>query len=235
MSTKRISLHNEVKTQLLELLQTMDEGEQIPTEFELADRFGVCRNTVREAIRVLEEESYLQKRRGIGTFVVRPPAKIQGNLQGSPDIFVMIRSAGQEPKIITEEMYSGALFDARYMSHKMLCPVVYRAYAANGTPVVTNESYFLTPLVTEADLRRKIRGEIRLATFLGDEYGIRLDRSVMHFYSVLPPRRVCEDLRISNSKPVLRLVKWFFSGDVPVLCAHFHLETDKFDLTLAGA
>ena len=44
-------------------------GDQIPTEIELAERFGVARNTVREAIKILVAMGVLEIRRPVGTFV----------------------------------------------------------------------------------------------------------------------------------------------------------------------
>ena len=44
-------------------------GDQIPTEVELAERFGVARNTVREAVKILVAMGVLEIRRPVGTFV----------------------------------------------------------------------------------------------------------------------------------------------------------------------
>jgi len=44
-------------------------GDRIPPEAELAERFGVGRNTVREAIRVLSHSRMLEVRQGDGTYV----------------------------------------------------------------------------------------------------------------------------------------------------------------------
>ncbi len=44
-------------------------GEQIPTEVELSERFGLARNTVREAIKTLVAMGVLEIRRPVGTFV----------------------------------------------------------------------------------------------------------------------------------------------------------------------
>ncbi|MBQ3261671.1 MAG: FadR family transcriptional regulator [Oscillospiraceae bacterium] len=44
-------------------------GDQIPTEIELAERFGVARNTVREAIKILVAMGVLEIRRPVGTFM----------------------------------------------------------------------------------------------------------------------------------------------------------------------
>ena len=44
-------------------------GDQIPTEVELAEKFGVARNTVREAIKIMVAMGVLEIRRPVGTFV----------------------------------------------------------------------------------------------------------------------------------------------------------------------
>ena len=47
-------------------------GDPLPTEQELAERFGVHRSTVREAIRQVEQEGLLQRREGRRLFVCLP-------------------------------------------------------------------------------------------------------------------------------------------------------------------
>ena len=48
-------------------------GGKLPTEAELADRFGVNRHTVRRAIGVLADENVVRSDRGRGTFVISRP------------------------------------------------------------------------------------------------------------------------------------------------------------------
>lgn len=45
-------------------------GEKIPNEFELAQKFGVGRSTIREAVKALVSKGVLEVRRGSGTYVV---------------------------------------------------------------------------------------------------------------------------------------------------------------------
>jgi GntR family transcriptional regulator len=46
-------------------------GDQLPTEFELRDRYGTSRNTVRDAIKRLTSQGLVETRPGQGTFVIR--------------------------------------------------------------------------------------------------------------------------------------------------------------------
>lgn len=45
-------------------------GEKLPNEFELGEKFGVGRSTVREAVKLLTSKGILEVRRGSGTYVV---------------------------------------------------------------------------------------------------------------------------------------------------------------------
>jgi DNA-binding GntR family transcriptional regulator len=44
-------------------------GDKLPTEFELADQYGLSRQTVRHAFRELVEECLVYRVRGVGTFI----------------------------------------------------------------------------------------------------------------------------------------------------------------------
>ena len=44
-------------------------GAKLPSEYELAEKFGVGRSTVREAVKSLATKGILEVRRGAGTFV----------------------------------------------------------------------------------------------------------------------------------------------------------------------
>lgn len=66
-----IPLYIQLKDILLEKIKngSLLEGEQIPSELELGNTYNLSRTTVREAISILVNDGYLEKRNGIGTFV----------------------------------------------------------------------------------------------------------------------------------------------------------------------
>jgi DNA-binding FadR family transcriptional regulator len=73
-----------LKEQVLrQLRRLIDEGElgpgaQLPGERELADRLGVSRGTVREAVQFLQALGLVEIRHGSGTFVRRDPSDREG-------------------------------------------------------------------------------------------------------------------------------------------------------------
>ncbi|MDA3922186.1 MAG: FadR/GntR family transcriptional regulator [Salinisphaera sp.] len=74
MSLARIHKETLVESVIAQLRATVESGEwrvdeRIPVESLLAERLGVSRNTVREAVRVLVHAGLLDTRQGAGTFV----------------------------------------------------------------------------------------------------------------------------------------------------------------------
>jgi GntR family transcriptional regulator len=58
---------------LLDLIESAGVGERLPSERELAARWGVARMTVRKAIERLIEEGRLERRHGSGTYTAQAP------------------------------------------------------------------------------------------------------------------------------------------------------------------
>lgn len=62
----------QVKGELLRLIDGAAAGTMLPTERDLAERFGTSRTTVRQAISELVVEGRLERTQGSGTFVAEP-------------------------------------------------------------------------------------------------------------------------------------------------------------------
>ena len=67
----RLSLVEQVAEQMAQLIEQgqWKVGEKLPPEMELMDKFGVSRNTLREAIRALVHAGLLETKQGSGTLV----------------------------------------------------------------------------------------------------------------------------------------------------------------------
>src|SRR5690606_36555064 len=75
------------------------EKEKLPSEFELSKSLGVSRATLREALRLLEEDNVIVRRHGVGTFVNSKPVFSSG-IEELTSVSDMIRQAGMEPGVV---------------------------------------------------------------------------------------------------------------------------------------
>ncbi|HLS60838.1 MAG TPA: GntR family transcriptional regulator [Virgibacillus sp.] len=82
----------------------LEPEEQLPSETALAKELGVSRNTLREALRILEEENIIIRKHGIGTFVNRKPT-FQGGIEELFSITELIEREGKQPG--TEILFTG--------------------------------------------------------------------------------------------------------------------------------
>jgi GntR family transcriptional regulator len=71
------SLHE----QLGQLIAETTSGEQLPSEPKLAQDLGVSRASLREAMRTFETRGLLQRKQGVGTFVIHPTQVFESGLE----------------------------------------------------------------------------------------------------------------------------------------------------------
>lgn len=69
-----------VVNQIKELIDSgkLKDGEMLPSEMELASEMNTSRNTVREALLILDFMGYVATKKGKGTFVTAPAPKTEG-------------------------------------------------------------------------------------------------------------------------------------------------------------
>lgn len=76
-----------------------EAGERLPSEFELSKQLGVSRATLREALRMLEDEQVITRRHGVGTFVNNKPVFSSG-IEELFSVTDMIKRGNKQPGTI---------------------------------------------------------------------------------------------------------------------------------------
>lgn len=129
------------------------ENERFPSEFDLARTLGVSRATLREALRVLEEEKVIVRKHGVGTFVNSKPLFSSGIEQLS-SVSSMIRDVGMEPGTIFMDVSENAMCDD--MMKKFNCSeeerlvTIKRVRTADDDPVVYCIDHVLAKIFRQA-------------------------------------------------------------------------------------
>ncbi|WP_230933484.1 GntR family transcriptional regulator [Priestia sp. TSO9] len=115
------------------------EKERLPSEFDLSKQLGVSRATLREALRILEEENIIVRRHGVGTFVNTKPTFLSG-IEQLNSITHMIEQAGMKAGTIflssqIQELSENDLARFACGEDEQIL-FVERVRTANGEPVV---------------------------------------------------------------------------------------------------
>ena len=75
---KKVNLYEEIADRLEDMIVSNAEnvGKKLPAEQSIANRFGVSRNVVREAFKLLKERGLITLRTGDGAYISTPEENI---------------------------------------------------------------------------------------------------------------------------------------------------------------
>lgn len=131
------------------MLEQASPGTFLPSEPELAQQLGVSRSTLREALRLFEAQGMIIRRRGVGTYVAKPPQVIESGLEVLSSIDTLAAQIGLEIEArnleIVEKLADSE--EASWLGLPVGSPliVIRRVIAADGRPV----AYFYDCLPSE--------------------------------------------------------------------------------------
>ncbi len=142
---------------------------RLPSERELAERFGISRMTARAAIDLLQRRGLVSRRSRSGVFVAQP--KVRFDLSSPQGLHQQLEQAGIKPgaKIITAEIVPVKAVDARVMRALSLTEAdevyhIVRLRTANDEPIALENSFFpvrLFPDLLDFNLTESIYGILK--------------------------------------------------------------------------
>jgi GntR family transcriptional regulator len=214
---------------------TFRPGSQLPTEAELCEELGVSRTVVREALRVLEDDGFVVRRHGVGTFVRNQP--ILKNLNVNFGITEMIESAGliagTSHLALQKETADPEKAEQLRVAVGTPLVTIERVRTANGRPVV-----FSIDTLTEALIQRSGFDPQRLLTesiysLLQTSLGQVIDYGIARLLPVASPPHVAEKLQLPPASLALYIAQTDYSStDEPlVYSCEYHLP-DAFDFVV---
>jgi GntR family transcriptional regulator len=204
---------------------TFAPGSQLLPEIELMRQLGVSRTTLREALKRLEEQGFIIRRRGLGTFICE--RSIIRNLSINFGITDMIREAGLEPgtlsvKTVMEEP-SPEVAKALDCEDKII--IIDRVRTANDRPVVISLDMFPTDLLKDRQVNVEKLKSMSIYEYMILELGIRVVRGTAQVSPILASKENAEKLNVKRGTPLLCIVQLDYdSFDKPVLyTVEYHL------------
>jgi GntR family transcriptional regulator len=210
-------------------------GSQLPPEMELLQMMGISRTTLREALRILEEQRFIRKRRGLGTFVME--RAIVKDMSQNFGITEMILQAGFTPGIrdfnILLDQASKTVSEKLSIPDSSMTVVIERVRTANQTPVVWTRDIMpqeylggWMPTINELNQRS-------LYECLEQYVNIRIVSGTASFNPVQANREIAEKLAIQRNDLLLLIDQVDLDQTQrPVLYSiEYHL-TDKFNFII---
>jgi GntR family transcriptional regulator len=222
-------LRDELLGELLD--GTYPSGVKLPNEDELAERWGVSRATVREAVGSLVDGGYLTRRHGSGTYVTGTLPRRHA-LDMSVSYLNMIREAGMEPGLVLLDLSEHPADDEEAEALKVAPgePLlkVERIRTADGRPVVYSVDHLPRRFApdTGKEIDPSLYGVLEAA-------GHEVHGASAKLAPVVADERLAEFLAVDLGTPLLRIDQIDFDGDgTPVmLSAEWHVA-DAFELHL---
>lgn len=204
------------------------EKEKLPSEFQLSKSLGVSRATLREALRILEEEGVVTRRHGVGTFVNPKPLFTSG-IEELDSVTGMIAKSGMTPgsQYLSAELVESTEDDRQRFANDDLHNLakVERVRTADDQPVVycvdkIPEGLLALDQVKEAD---SMFGTL-------EEYtGKRISYAVTHIEPIGYHERISPILNCEPEQALLLLKQMHYSeDDVPMLLSSNYFRADKF-------
>jgi GntR family transcriptional regulator len=209
-------------------------GQQIPTEEALRAEFGVSRETVREALRGLEQDGIVQRHRARGTFFVRrpdPPAteKLTGLVEDFTALHLNTRAEVLEagvtrtpPPAALAPVSADELFFIKRLRH------------FDGQPLVLHEAWL--PQDIGQQLARLDLRHAALSELMEHALGIRSREESQQIEATVADTELARLLGIAIGAPVLlvtRLLRLPQHGGAVLFHSHFRADRYRYTLKLA--
>lgn len=218
---------------LRRLEQDLAPGARFPTEHALCGEFGVSRETVREALRGLEADGLIARRRGQGTVVVRRPGtKREARLTGLVENFTELKR-DTSARVLDQRPMPAPVAIASALGvpageHVFL---IQRLRVLDGEPLVVHEAYL--PIEIGARLSRLDLRKTTISHELTDTLGIEIREEYQEFDAAVADPDRAALLQVPVGAPLLVVRRLYLGGDGrPVVFFRSCFRSDRYFYTV---
>lgn len=210
-------LYAQLMNKIKEMIQNgqYKAGDQIPTETELAQMYGVSRITVRRTIEELCAQGFLVKRQGKGTFVEAPKIYRKVEQENNMSFSESCRANGRKPSshVIACRMMEAEDWQREFLQLRETSALYHieRVLAADDLPIIYEHIYLPVSRFPEFQAEKLENGS--LFRLLAEEYQVsesEKGRSTIEVRSA--SQQVAEYLRMNVGEPVM-ILKSYMNDD----------------------
>lgn len=205
-------------------------GSKLPNEEKLAGELGVSRNTLREALRVLESEGVVEKKQGLGTFVRGESGpKVKPGIEKLFRVTDAILELGLTPGTseLDFNISPADAWEAEKLGINEGTAVSHlrRVRTADGTPAVYCMDVF-SPKVGDLTLEH-LRPSV--FSYLEEVKGIHIAYAATDIRSIVAGKELAGKLNVSAASPLLLLDQVHYDKlNQPILYSRLFFRSDFF-------
>lgn len=195
------------------------DGKQFPTETALCRQYDVSRFTVREALKRLQAEGLIARKRGSGTIV--QPAAARGGALHQPlsnvgellqyardsEVTYAEQACGNLPKTVAEQIGEDTAGSWR-------CFRGVRRQAENAPPIAVTDAYFHERLGDTVDKLDLAAGT--LFSQIEQLAGVTIGRVTQDIQAIAADALTAKELEIDKGDPVLRIIRCYLDPESSV-------------------
>jgi GntR family transcriptional regulator len=211
-------------------------GVQLPPEPALAIELGVSRATLREALRALSEDGYIERKPGVGTRVADKPV-LRTSLDNNIGVSDIIRSMGMVPGTRSLEFRLADAPDdvARDLGlgDQRQVAVIERVRTADGNPVIFSRHFY--PPHDSWDEGAMLAGfdSQSLYTLLEDRAGITIQYATATISPAIADESLANRLATASGTLLMHFRQIDFdTRRRPVILSSEYYRADAFEFTI---
>lgn len=216
----RLPLYDQIESNLRELIVSgmLKAGDNVPSEWELAELYGVSRLTVRKALDELVRQRWLSKRQGVGTFVTNPPiTSIAPNKLSFTDQMIAVgrkpssRLVDMRVETVSPEITNSLLLS---LGDQVFC--LTRVRLADNIPILLESAYLSVVRFPDLETAEEL-ADSSLYSYLVRHYNVTVTQIEQTLKPVLLTEEQASHLQTKPGTPSIRSdIVAYSSGGEPV-------------------
>lgn len=233
MSHKRIPLYEQIEVILRDRIRTMQPGERLPSDRDLAEEFGVSFVTARQAVSRLAGDGLVERHVGRGTFVAG--ARMEKNMSGLTSFSddMSRRGMAVHSQVLECAVRPATQEVAQALQIADNSPVVHirRVRFADQVPMIieaVNLYALAFPGLADEDFARQSLYEV-----LERRYGVALVAARGVLSAVMPTTEEAQMLGITRGTPLLVVCRTAYNHhNEPIEYGESRYRSDRYQVPI---
>jgi len=183
---------------------TYNIGDMLPTEKELAKLYNVSRNTLRKALKVLEDEEFIERRHGSGTYIRNK--HFQTSVTHMDSFTEIAKKEGKKAnsQVLRFELQTASEEIAGRLRLAVGDPVYYskRLRFIDNIPMQLEETWMSVNQFPDLTINHMKQSKF---SFIENECGVKIIGCYESFQPVHPTHEIAKMLHISARDPIIKM------------------------------